>query len=30
MTPLDIVHKTSIDALREIIAFDKANGREVN
>jgi len=30
MPPLDILLNTSIDALREIIAFDKANGRAVN
>ncbi len=29
MPPLDILLNTSIDALREIIAFDKANGRAV-
>ena len=30
MPPLDILLNTSIDALREIIAFDKKNGRAVN
>ena len=30
MPPLDILLNTSIDALREIIAFDKANGRAVD
>jgi hypothetical protein len=30
MPPLDILLNTSIDALREIIAFDKENGRSVN
>jgi uridine phosphorylase len=30
MPPLDILLNTSIDALREIIAFDKENGRAVN
>jgi uridine phosphorylase len=30
MPPLDILLNTSIDALREIIAFDKANGRAVS
>jgi hypothetical protein len=30
MPPLDILLNTSIDALREIIAFDKAHGRTVD
>jgi hypothetical protein len=30
MPPLDILLNTSIDALREIIAFDRENGRAVN
>jgi uridine phosphorylase len=30
MPPLDILLNTSIDALREIIAFDKAQGRAVD
>ena len=30
MPPLDLLLKTSIDSLREIIAEDKANGRAVD